>query len=504
MAPLASVLALPSLAGTTQSLTGPGGDVDIAAVSLVQDLEELDRTPAGGLAVLAPSATQAAESYELDMATRLAGSRGIAALLFTDGRDEVPPTVTRLAGQLDVTVLVGSEPVDVARVLVDVAQELSGDPYAELERLRALMGALSSLEHDDEIGDAELVGRAGEAAGLSMALGEPPEGCVASPVIVEDEEEGSVHAGPVAAGGYAEVTALAATRLVAELVGRRRASARRATDAPIRSRSELLSEFLLGPAQAGDAGERLLERMRAADITVDGWHTAIQLELDNLAELTGGDELAAFQLLERVGRLGLQACQSASGTWHRTTTGTGLLFIRTARRQPGTETGRELGRTGDELVRHIKSRVQGVSLVCGVGDVHVGPNGLRATVAEARAALAGARTSGRLDAAVSFDQIGLQRTVIEWFSSDTARESVDLLLRPLDRLGPGKAERAIQTLRAYLDNQGSITRTANALHMHRNAVGYRINRIVETLEVDLDDPDTCLLLQLACRARSLS
>lgn len=504
MAVLTSVLALPSLAGKVETPDGSDGSINIASVSLVQDLNELADTPAGGLALLAPSATRSAESYEIDMAVKLAGSRQVAALLFVDGRDIVEPTVTTLAAKLGVTVLVGAKPMDLSRILIDVAHELSGDPYAELERLRVLIGKLPTLGEDDELEDADLVTAAGDAAGLQMRLGHPPDGCVAAPVLVDGEVETSVHAGPVSSEGYADVTAQAAVRLVAELVGRRRSAARRATDAPIRSRSELLNEFLLGPAESADTGERLLQRMRTADIFVDGWHTAIQLELENLAALTEGRELAAFRLLDRVGRLGLHACQTTPGTWHRTAVGTSLLFIRITRRQPGGEVGRELARTGDELVRHIKSRLPAATLVCGVGDVHVGPSGLRATVAEARTALAGARTSGRLDTSVSFDQIGLQRTVIEWFSSDAARESVDLLLRPLDELGPGKADRAIETLRVYLDNRGSVTRTASALYMHRNAVSYRINRIVDTLAVDLDDPDTCLLLQLACRARSLS
>jgi DNA-binding PucR family transcriptional regulator len=42
------------------------------------------------------------------------------------------------------------------------------------------------------------------------------------------------------------------------------------------------------------------------------------------------------------------------------------------------------------------------------------------------------------------------------------------------------------------------------LHMHRNAVSYRINQIFELLDVDRDNPDDMLLLQLACRARELA
>ena len=66
-----------------------------------------------------------------------------------------------------------------------------------------------------------------------------------------------------------------------------------------------------------------------------------------------------------------------------------------------------------------------------------------------------------------------------------------------------RAETAIRTL-AYLDKQGSIIRTAQKLHLHRNAVANRLRGITELLEMDLDDPDQRLALQLACRARLLA
>jgi DNA-binding PucR family transcriptional regulator len=84
------------------------------------------------------------------------------------------------------------------------------------------------------------------------------------------------------------------------------------------------------------------------------------------------------------------------------------------------------------------------------------------------------------------------------------RESVHELLAPLDRLGPRRSQTSIETLRAYLDHQGSLSKTAQALHLHRNAVAYRVKRIFEVLELDPQDPDQRLALHLACRARELA
>jgi DNA-binding PucR family transcriptional regulator len=89
------------------------------------------------------------------------------------------------------------------------------------------------------------------------------------------------------------------------------------------------------------------------------------------------------------------------------------------------------------------------------------------------------------------------------WASDTVRASVRDQLAPLEKLGPARADTAIRTLAAYLDEQGSVVRTAERLHLHRNAVTNRLRSITELLDVDLDDPDQRLALQLACRARLL-
>jgi DNA-binding PucR family transcriptional regulator len=160
--------------------------------------------------------------------------------------------------------------------------------------------------------------------------------------------------------------------------------------------------------------------------------------------------------------------------------------------------------TMQRVVDLIRDRFPGLSPVAGVGGVHAGLAGLRASAAEASAAAGSARASGRPGAVSGFDAVGLRRMLVEWYASDSARESVRTLLAPLERLGPRRAEEAIRTLQIYLDEQGSVIRTARRLHLHRNAVSYRIRRIFQVLDVDPADPDQRLALQLACRARLLT
>lgn len=57
----------------------------------------------------------------------------------------------------------------------------------------------------------------------------------------------------------------------------------------------------------------------------------------------------------------------------------------------------------------------------------------------------------------------------------------------------------LPTLEAFLD-EGSINAAAERMNVHRNSLTYRLKRIQEITRVDLDDPETRFLVQLALHA----
>ena len=58
----------------------------------------------------------------------------------------------------------------------------------------------------------------------------------------------------------------------------------------------------------------------------------------------------------------------------------------------------------------------------------------------------------------------------------------------------------VPTLEAYFASRCSPQAAAERLHLHRNSLLYRLQRIEAVAGVDLDDPETRLLLHLALRA----
>jgi sugar diacid utilization regulator len=320
---------------------------------------------------------------------------------------------------------------------------------------------------------------------------------VSAPIVVGETTVGHFVA-PDARGDFAiavrlvlHTAALAAARLL-DL-------ARRAREVPVRSRSELLAELLMSEAAIN---EDLLERARHLAIPIAGWHVAVRIEADDLDE-SGRDEVHRFELLESAGQAALQAAAATGGTWYLSRMARAIVLVRMTTSNPGPQAGARAARSAERALGAIASRLPALRFRAGVGTPHEGPMGLRASAAEARGALLAARAALKPAGVAAHDAVGVRRMLMEWYSSDTARASVRDQLAPLEKLGAARADTAIRTLAAYLDEQGSIIKTAQKLHLHRNAVANRLRGITELLDMDLGDPDQRLALQLACRARLL-
>ena len=288
--------------------------------------------------------------------------------------------------------------------------------------------------------------------------------------------------------------------LTAAEVGHGLAQARRAEELPIQSQAELLSELLSAPPQ-GRA--RIVHRARDLGVPIDSWHVAVRVEFEELADPGDTRELAAFESRLSAAKALMRAVRGSGGAWYGARSGTAVVLVRMYSADPGAAAAAQVGGAVDEALADARRRVPSMLLRCGMGSPHSGPAGLLSSAAEAKAAVTAARAAGTLNSVVHFDSVGLRRALVEWYASDIAQEAVTTVLAPLAKLG-ARGERLIQTLHVYLDQQGSLTKTAETLHLHRNAVAYRIKTAFALLDVDRDKPDDILLLQLACRARELS
>jgi purine catabolism regulator len=90
------------------------------------------------------------------------------------------------------------------------------------------------------------------------------------------------------------------------------------------------------------------------------------------------------------------------------------------------------------------------------------------------------------------------------------RNSPELLVFTRDQLGPllsaqdQRQRELLRTLEAYLDHSGRKADTARALHLTRQSLYMRLERLQAVLGLELEDPDVMLGLHLAVRTLRLS
>lgn len=521
------ILASSPLAGLHR-VSHSGGDREVALVRLAESFTDLDHAPAASLVVLSRSASAEIGDYRLDMALRWAAIHRVAAVAARSAEPWEPTVTARdIATRADIALISVPFEAELAELVQAIAREIGGGAQralgraqegleavlqaeaagADLEGLRAAvskaLGTVVEFRPLTALRPGLLAAAAGASSAgrgaslLAIGDGNGAAAAVSAPVVVGETPIGHFVA-PDAHGDFGvgarlvlHTAALAAARLL-DL-------ARRAHEVPARSRSELLAELLMSEAAIN---EDLLERARQLGIPVTGWHVVVRIEADDLAD-SGRDEVQRFELLASAGQAALQATSATGGTWYQSRVAQAIVLVRMTASNPGPQAGARTARSAERALNAIGSRLPGLRFRAGVGTPHEGPMGLRASAAEARGALLAARAGLRPAGVAAHDAVGVRRMLMEWYASDTARASVRDQLAPLEKLGAARADTAIRTLAAYLDEQGSIIKTAQKLHLHRNAVANRLRGITELLETDLDDPDQRLALQLACRARLL-
>lgn len=497
VASLRQIVESPTLSPLLGYLIRPRSDPTVERVALVEEPGDVGRVGEHAIVLLTRAGSAMAGTYNFDMALRLARTRSVAAVaLSAVGATGLTPTSAAIADRSGTAILGTAAGVDLAELAVAIGRELSGGGDVALMRAHAALRAIEAHPPEGHL-DA-LVERAGAALGVPIRIvQEDPTGGPCAPIVVENHTEGWLVAEPQ--DGDLEMGLEIVLHAASAAAGRSLAERRRADELPIQSREEVLTELLAAPVEGRPA---LVRRARTLGIPIDAWHVAVRLEVDNLAY--GGDsELGAYQARQRLGRATLHTLRTMGGEWHSARAG-GLVLVRMHAKDPGINASRTVAEEVDAALGRVRTRLSATLIRCGVGSAYAGPDGLLASAAEAKAAVVAARTSGRANMATPFDNVGLRRTLVEWYASDTAQAAVGTVLAPLTKLDPVPSERLIQTLHVYLDQRGSLTKTAKLLNLHRNAVAYRINRIFDLLDVDRDNPDDLLLLQLACRARELA
>ena len=162
------------------------------------------------------------------------------------------------------------------------------------------------------------------------------------------------------------------------------------------------------------------------------------------------------------------------------------------------KSGRDFKATAYRLVEHFSSSYRKASLVIGIGRP-------AASVREWLRSLEQARESWRMgnswqaSPVTYFGDLGLYQLLTGLGGSQEAARFFRKTVEPLLAHDENHNAELVETLEAFFVCHGNLSQTATSLHIHRNTLTYRLQRISGITRLDLNDPDARFSLQLGLK-----
>jgi GAF domain-containing protein len=165
---------------------------------------------------------------------------------------------------------------------------------------------------------------------------------------------------------------------------------------------------------------------------------------------------------------------------------------------PGTD-AKELSRF---VLECLKRELGGGLIVCAAGPQQPFAPDAQMRRAERSAALL--RSLGRVDAAVSADELGVYSILVNPARGDDLATFLRATIGPLSEHDAAHGTALVDTVHAYFREGTNLARTARALYVHPNTVVKRLARVADLLGDDWQSPDRALELHMALQLRSLA
>ncbi len=456
----------------------------VQAIAVIETASDARRCAPGSLVIVSRALSRELSGFELDTMMRQAIDRASAGLIFHDLRS-LPLTVHSLALRSGLPVFAYTGEGSIVDLVHRLDAVMGAGEASAIDRATAALKAVrGAAEHTDT---GEVIASASASLGLPLTLewlSPRPPG--SEPVFVSGLECGWL-AAPTAIDPAATV---ALPALAAE-IGRR-------YEARLDG-EEFLGNELARLFDSNDSvREHIAEDLRSHGMRVDSRHVVGCLTVAE-AQRRSDDPLSRPRRLTTAATLASRVLRRRSGrAWLVTHIEDMVTLV-----WSGVPTDEDVVKiaTSDlsELIEMLSRSFPGSSLRAGLGMPGSGVDGLVAAGAQARSSAQQAANSRARGAVVPTTASPVEQLLQPALGSAYAMSLVHVLLAPIDALPENAQLPLVLTLATYLDHQGSNTRAASRLHLHPNAVGYRIKKATSVLGADLSDAETRRALHLAAQ-----
>ncbi|MBI3977312.1 MAG: helix-turn-helix domain-containing protein [Chloroflexi bacterium] len=273
---------------------------------------------------------------------------------------------------------------------------------------------------------------------------------------------------------------------------------RAALETEHRLRADFLRDLLAGPtadrsaiiARAGFLGIDLLRPWDLLVLEVDGARN-LQLDYEDAGQL-----VARRRVFETVSYAARRECAQSVPVVH----GESILVLVPSNKPAGTA-ARALADTIRQEITRISLQA---TVSVGLGATCKRIEDFAHSYAQARRALDILRSLGRSNATASLDDLGVYGMLFRTEDEEELARFADRMLGPLLEYDHRHGGALVETLHAYLEENGNHRRTAARLYVHVNTLSGRLERIATVGKLDIEDATTRLNLGLALRILQLT
>ncbi len=155
----------------------------------------------------------------------------------------------------------------------------------------------------------------------------------------------------------------------------------------------------------------------------------------------------------------------------------------------------------DEIRAQLATRTPSGLVATGISRPVQGLGGLREAYREAKDAVSIAYELGDKEKTTFYGDLKLYQLLLALKDRSLShlRRFHAEILGPLVEHDTRKQSDLIRTLEGFFNANGNLAKAAENLDVHRNTLVYRLERIAELTDLDLDDADNRLILHLALK-----
>ncbi len=157
----------------------------------------------------------------------------------------------------------------------------------------------------------------------------------------------------------------------------------------------------------------------------------------------------------------------------------------------------------DELREQLALRTPSGLVAAGISRPYTGLRNLREAYREAKDSVSIAQELGENDNTTFYGDLKLYQLLLAL--KDRNLEHLQVFfqdtLNPLVEHDDRKQSELVRTLEGFFAANGNLAQAAKDLDVHRNTLVYRLEKISELTDIDLNDPDNRLLLHLALKVQ---